>query len=65
MSKYHTELHRRLASDASISETAEWFMRCLANEPKIRDADLTPLELTFCQRIVKGYFQWKRTRILH
>jgi hypothetical protein len=60
MSKYHDELQRRLKSDATTQETAEWFMRRLDAEPQIQDADLTELERQFCKQIVKGYAKWKR-----
>jgi hypothetical protein len=60
MSKYACELHRRIFSGDSLQKTAEWFIKCLANEPKIRDADFTPIERAFREEIVEGYTRWKK-----
>jgi hypothetical protein len=61
MSKYASELYRRLASGDSLQKTAEWFIKCMANEPRIQDADFTPLERAFRNDIVEGYTRGGRS----
>jgi hypothetical protein len=63
MSKYASGLRRRLASGASLQQTAEWFIRAMANEPKILKSDFTPLELAFWNDIVRGYRRWKKVNL--
>lgn len=63
MSKYASGLRRRLSSSASLQQTAEWFIKCMANEPKIQKAEFTPLELAFWNDIVRGYRRWKKLNL--
>ena len=66
MSKLACELQRRILSGDSLQKTAEWFIRCIANEPKIQDADFTATELAFLKNIVEGYTRWKKLhRVTH
>lgn len=66
MSKYASELYRRIASGDSLQKTAEWYIKCIANEPKIQDADFSPLERSFWNDIVEGYARWRKLhRVTH
>jgi hypothetical protein len=61
VSNYHDELQRRLDGDAPISEIAEWYIHCLAAEPRIMDQGLTDLEQAFIRDLAKDYGRWKKT----
>jgi hypothetical protein len=63
MSKYASGLRRRLAGGTDLQKTSEWFIKCMANEPKIQKADFTPLELTFYNDIVKVFVRWKKINL--
>lgn len=65
MSKYASGLRQRLSGGGSLQQTSEWFIKCMANEPKLQKANLTPLERAFWDDIVKSYMRWKRLHRSH
>ena len=65
MSKYEKGLRQRLARGGSLRKTAEWFVKCVTNEPKLQKAAFTPLELEFWNGIVRGYRRWKKSDRAH
>jgi hypothetical protein len=56
MSKYASELERRLASDDSTLEIAEWFIRSIANDPAIS----SEVERDFWGDIIDRYLRNKK-----
>jgi hypothetical protein len=61
MSKYEAELRRRLQEDdADPREILGWFIECL-DDPKLRIEELSDLEKAFCENVLKGYAERKRS----
>jgi hypothetical protein len=60
MSKYDAELRQRILSGDGMGRTCEWFIRRIANEPKIQWTDFTPLERQFYKNAIEGYLRWRK-----
>jgi hypothetical protein len=64
MSKYESELRRRLDSGADIEETARWYADCMI-AGKVRNEDLTEFEMKFWKQYLLGYLRWMRNQSRH
>jgi hypothetical protein len=68
MSKYDAELRARILSGGGLGPTSEWFIKRVANEPKIQWHEFTSLERQFYADIIAGYIRWRklcRTHLTH
>ena len=64
MSKYESELRRRLASGEDIEETARWYIDCVIRH-RLEWTDMSVLEVRFMKQYREGYLQWMANRKLH
>ena len=64
MSKYESELLRRLASGEDVQKTTMWFIECMIRS-NMADKDLSAFELRFVKQIDEAYARWKANRKLH
>jgi hypothetical protein len=60
MSKYETELRRRLANGEPLDEVAMWYINCAAADEHSDWNDLSVFEVQFMKRIVKAFRKWQR-----
>ena len=63
MSKYETELRRRLANGEPLDEVAMWYINCAAADEHSDWNDLSVFEVRFWERIEKAFRKWQRQRI--
>ena len=64
MSKYESELRRRLESGADIEETARWYTDCVIRH-RLEWKDLSVLEVRFMKLYREGFNRWMANRKLH
>jgi len=64
MSKFESELLRRLARGDDVEKTAMWFVECMIRS-NLDWKDLTAFEVRFVKRIHEGYVQWMAGRKLN
>ena len=64
MSKYESELRRRLASGEDIEETARWYIDCVIRH-RMEWKDMSVLEVRFMKQYREGYLRWMANRKLH
>jgi hypothetical protein len=64
VSKYESELRRRLESGADIEETARWFIDCVIKH-RMEWKDLSVLEVRFMKYYRECFNRWMAKRKLH
>jgi hypothetical protein len=66
MSKYATELNRRITSGEPTHVTRQWYLESIVKAKGDIDwSDLTPEEREFSHRMIEAFAEWKMQQRQH